>query len=64
MDRVEVQRFEQDGGSRMYGEEELQKMMNEVSNGPLWEKAKDASREAFGRVKWPFVMWWYKKQGG
>lgn len=30
----------------------------------LWSKAKDASKEAFGRVKWPFVQWWYKKHGG
>ena len=30
----------------------------------LWAKAKEASEKAFGRVKWPFVTWWYKKQGG
>lgn len=30
----------------------------------LWEKAKQASQAAFGRVKWQFVTWWYKKQGG
>lgn len=30
----------------------------------LWAKAKDASVAAFGKVKWQFVTWWYKKQGG
>lgn len=30
----------------------------------LWDKAKRASEEAFGRIRYPFVTWWYKKQGG
>lgn len=30
----------------------------------LWSKAKAASQAAFGKVKWQFVTWWYKKQGG
>lgn len=30
----------------------------------LWSKAKEASQAAFGKVKWQFVTWWYKKQGG
>lgn len=30
----------------------------------LWKKAKDASQEAFGRIKWPFVQWWYEHHGG
>ncbi len=30
----------------------------------LWMKAKDASVAAFGKVKWQFVTWWYKKHGG
>lgn len=30
----------------------------------LWMKAKDASEKAFGKIKWQFVTWWYKKQGG
>lgn len=29
-----------------------------------WKKAKDASQEAFGKIKWPFVMWFYKEHGG
>lgn len=30
----------------------------------LWMKAKDASMKAFGKEKWQFITWWYKKQGG
>ncbi len=30
----------------------------------LWSKAKRASEKAFGRVKWAFVTYWYKKHGG
>lgn len=30
----------------------------------LWKKAKDASQQAFGRIKWPFVNWWYENHGG
>lgn len=30
----------------------------------LWEKAKRASEEAFGEIRYPFVSWWYQKQGG
>lgn len=30
----------------------------------LWEAAKSASESALGSVKWQFVVWWYKKQGG
>lgn len=30
----------------------------------LWSRAKDASMQAYGSVKWQFVLWWYLKQGG
>jgi hypothetical protein len=30
----------------------------------LWSKAKEASMKAYGKVKWQFVTWFYKKQGG
>lgn len=30
----------------------------------LWMRAKDASMKAFGKEKWEFITWWYKKQGG
>ena len=30
----------------------------------LWKKAKDASKEAFGEIKYPFVSYLYKKWGG
>lgn len=30
----------------------------------LWAKAKRASEEAFGEIRWPFVSYWYEKRGG
>lgn len=30
----------------------------------LWDKGKRASEDAFGKIKYPFVTWWYQKQGG
>jgi uncharacterized protein len=30
----------------------------------LWSRAKEASRASFGEVRWQFVVWWYRKQGG
>lgn len=30
----------------------------------LWAKAREASQAALGEVRWQFVTWWYKKQGG
>ncbi len=30
----------------------------------LWAKAKEASLAAWGRDRWQFIVWWYKKQGG
>lgn len=49
--------------------EEEKKVLSEVEmpghvDEALWEKAKRASQDAFGKVKWPFVTWWYKEHGG
>lgn len=41
----------------------MKKHLAEVDEA-LWQKAKDASKEGLGKVKWPFVMWWYKEHGG
>lgn len=30
----------------------------------LLKKAKEASTAAFGKEKWQFIVWWYKKHGG
>jgi hypothetical protein len=30
----------------------------------IWAKAKEASQAALGEIRWQFVTWWYKKQGG
>lgn len=60
---LEIQYFEKDGGHALYSN--VDQFKKEVTqNGPVWEKAKKASEEAFGQIKWPFVMWWYEKHGG
>lgn len=45
-------------------EEAMMKKHLENVDEAKWQKAKDASQEAFGKVKWPFVQWWYKEHGG
>ena len=30
----------------------------------LWERAEEASRDAFGKIKWQFRAWFYKEHGG
>jgi hypothetical protein len=43
--------------------EAISHVRGDVDEG-LWNKAKRASQEAFGKIKWPFVTYWYEKQGG
>lgn len=56
-------RFDADQGLMDYDEGFAKRAMGDVDEG-LWEKAKHASQEAFGHIKWPFVQWWYQHQGG
>lgn len=45
----------------------MHKTLERLSAGvdeALWDKAKRASQEAFGQIKWPFVNWWYEEHGG
>ena len=58
----EREAYERDGGDAKHFEHAV---MNpgKVDEG-LWEKAKRASKDAFGEERWPFITWWYKKQGG
>jgi phage-related protein (TIGR01555 family) len=57
--------YDAEGGDGWIDPAKIEKLMNpgRVDEG-LWAKAKEASQKAFGKVKWPFVTWWYKKQGG
>jgi len=43
--------------------EKMMKLVGTHVDEALWDKAKDASQEAFGKVKWPFVQWWYQHKG-
>lgn len=57
--------YEADGGDKWI--DERRKYFYENPNGvdeSLWSRAKEASQAAFGKVKWQFVAWFYKKQGG
>jgi hypothetical protein len=51
-------------GSTMYNAGTLLHRMAEGVDEGLWKKAKDASHQAFGKIKWPFVQWWYQEHGG
>lgn len=57
--------YEADGGDGMFDPHAIELLKNpgKVDEG-LWEKAKRASQEAFGEIKWPFVTYWYKRHGG
>jgi phage-related protein (TIGR01555 family) len=57
--------YEADGGDAWIpeGKRELFENPGKVDEA-LWSKAKEASQAALGKVKWQFVTWWYKKQGG
>lgn len=57
--------YEADGGDAWI--DDRRKYFFESPNGvdeSLWSRAKDASQAAFGKIKWQFVTWWYKKKGG
>lgn len=57
--------YEADGGDRWIDERKKYFYEDPVgADEPLWERAKEASRAAFGKIKWQFVAWWYGKQGG
>lgn len=57
--------YEADGGDAWIDERRRPLFENPGNvDEALWAKAKEASMKAFGRVKWQFVTWFYKKQGG
>jgi hypothetical protein len=63
--RYDVAKYEQFGGDAWIATNAVAKLANPGKvDEALWKKAKKASEEAFGKIKWPFVSWWYKKQGG
>lgn len=44
--------------------DELLSVLESHTDEALWDKAKKASQEAFGEIRYPFVMWLYQKWGG
>ncbi len=57
--------YNKSGGDNWITNSELIKIMNpgKVDEGG-WSKAKEVSQKTFGEIRWPFVTWYYKKQGG
>jgi hypothetical protein len=57
--------YEADGGDKWIDERRKYFFEDPVGvDKSLWERAKEASRQAYGKVKWQFVAWFYRKQGG
>lgn len=57
--------YEADGGDSLFDPREKELFENPGNvDEALWSKAKRASEKAFGHIKWQFVTWFYKKQGG
>lgn len=57
--------YEADGGDAWIDPRRSPLFENPANiDGALWAKAKAASQAALGEIKWQFVTWWYKKQGG
>lgn len=59
-----IKEYESHGGDNFISREEQHTRMAMEKNGPIWEKAKEVSEAAFGKIKWPFVMWYYQHHGG
>lgn len=61
----DVASYEADGGDSImpHGREKLFENPGKVDE-TLWKQCKDASLKAFGKIKYPFVVWLYKKRGG
>ncbi len=57
--------YELDGGDNWIDSRrrEFFESPDNVDRG-LWTRAEEASRKALGEVRWQFVAWFYKKQGG
>lgn len=55
--------FEADGGDGQIIEARKPFYEDPVDTG-LWARAKAASQKAYGKDRWQFVVWWYKKEGG
>lgn len=59
-----LEAYESDGGAEQFTNEEMTEAINHVTNGPVWEKAKEETQKEYGHIKWPVVMYLYKKMGG
>lgn len=57
--------YEADGGDKWIdSRRELFFDKDKAQDKGLWERASQISREAYGKIKWQFVVWLYQKRGG
>lgn len=57
--------YEADGGDKWIDERRKYFFENPIGvDKSLWERAKEASKSAYGKIKWQFTLWFYKKHGG
>ncbi len=57
--------YEADGGDEQYSQIHMKLIENPGGvDESMWSKAKEASKKSFGKIKWPFVTWFYKREGG
>lgn len=57
--------YEADGGDRWIDDRKKYFYEDPVGvDESLWSRAKEASKAAYGKIKWQFAAWWYGKQGG
>ncbi len=59
-----VKRLEVDSSPNFASDKKMSTQLPGKVDEALWQKAKDASQEAFNEIRYPFVTWWYKENGG
>lgn len=64
--QFDIASYEADGGDRWVhpGRKHFFTDPGRSVDQNLWSQARDISQRAFGKVKWEFVVWKYKKMGG
>lgn len=53
-----------DGGDSWLDERRVRGLMETYKEPGLWSRAQEASKKAFGELKPPFMLWFYRKNGG
>lgn len=59
----DVAAYEVDGGDRQF-DDWRERQVDRLEDKSLVAKAKEASMRAFKKIKWQFVVWYYRQHGG